>query len=125
MKKRTETVLIALTAIVLVTLLALSGCGGSSGESRTVPLPPPHGDEQEVRRANLNYAWPFRVDHGTIACHSVRGKPLLLFTDPDGRSYALNGVAEEHGYPEVDPVRNGFSLGVIIGDAFKLCVSNQ
>lgn len=75
-------------------------------------MSPQHGNQQPVRRANLANTWPFTVGHGTLTCRSISSGPLLLFTTPAGHTYALNDLAEAHGYPSIQPIRNGFSLGV-------------
>jgi hypothetical protein len=86
-------------------------------------MSPPHGHRQAVRRSNLGREWPFRVDHGTIACHQTATGPLLLYSAPRGRAQALDRLAEKHGFPAVRPLGNGFGLGIIIGDALMLCLS--
>lgn len=51
----------------------------------------------EVSRADMGEDWPLTVDHG----HVVRIGPdnqraALVFIDPDGEVYMLNGIARAH-----------------------------
>lgn len=56
-------------------------------------------NELRVSRDEFGDAWPFKVDEGVIACEGLE----YTFT-ADGRTYALNGIAIQAGYPEIDEI---------------------
>jgi hypothetical protein len=45
------------------------------------------------------FRWPLTVDEGTVRCEAF----AISFVAPNGREYALNGVASSR-YPRIDPI---------------------
>ncbi len=73
-------------------------------EVSTEPAPEPEDDSlaaNEVRISRDDYgdAWPFTVEEGVLACVDLKH----TFT-ADGTTYALNGMAIQAGYPEIDEI---------------------
>ena len=64
-----------------------TGCGGGN-------------DTLDVSRDDYGDAWPLTVDGGTLSCDSSQ----VVFTDPDGNDYGVNGAAVSAGHPEIDPI---------------------
>ncbi|MET3934867.1 hypothetical protein [Arthrobacter sp. OAP107] len=53
--------------------------------------------------------WPLTVSYVVVHCEdiTVAGRPLKVATAdaPDGKTYAANGTAKDHGnYPDIDPI---------------------
>lgn len=74
--------------IVLVALVA--ACSAS-----------PSANEREVKAEDYGDRWPLTVEHGTLRCEPVE---RVVFTDPDGKDWAVNGAASSHGYDEIEPI---------------------
>lgn len=55
--------------------------------------------EGEVSRDELGAEWPLSVERGRLACD----RDAVTFT-ADGETWALNGVAQTRGFPEIDPI---------------------
>jgi hypothetical protein len=105
----------------LALLVQLAGCGeeGATGASG-----------QEVSRAEYGRDWPLTVGRGVLACERPQG---VTFTAPDGTAYAVNGAAQDYGYPEIDPIwRNSpdqydphltlkVNIGPLIDRGLELC----
>lgn len=84
-----------------------------------IPTTPPidASPEQDVERARVApeqrqeaagptlYPWPFDVPSVTLACRNPvgRGTGMVTVTTPEGREYAVNGLAHSR-YPEFDPI---------------------
>jgi hypothetical protein len=64
------------------------GCGGE-----------PSGTPVEA--AGFGARWPLTVARGAVWCD--RG--AAIFTDPEGRPFALNGVALQRGVPDIDTIQ--------------------
>lgn len=61
------------------------------------------GDGVPVSRVSFaagGLSWPLNVESGRLGC---RGK-AVWFKAPDGRSYAVNGMAAGRGYERIDPI---------------------
>jgi hypothetical protein len=57
-----------------------------------------------ISRDDLGEQWPLTVDAGVLSCESHGGGVhSVFFTDPEGKRYALNGIAEGH-HPELPPI---------------------
>jgi hypothetical protein len=74
--------------LLAVAVLALGACGSDSD------------DKYRVSRNLIGEDWPLTVDEGTLHCHSH----AIVFTDPDGNEWAVNGQAISAGYAEIDPI---------------------
>lgn len=101
-----------LGVICAVGLLALLvGCG-ETGEN--------------VSRSDLGNAWPLTVKSGTIRCDGSEGFGAVVFTDPDGNEYGVNGTAKSQGYAPIDPIwRDDHSLDEYLdpGAVYKIDIS--
>ena len=118
-----------LTKLVLLgsAALALTGCGGggqgTAEAGAPVPMPPARNGEQPISGANMGHLWPLTVPGGVLTCV---GDNEAVFTDPGGRSYALNERAERH-HPSIEPLRaqgegsEKISLGALRSKTLKLC----
>lgn len=53
-----------------------------------------------VTSGEFGSEWPLSVDQGTITCETG----AWVFTTPDGRRFAMNGVAIERGLTEIDEI---------------------
>lgn len=84
-----------------------------------------------VFKCQFGKKWPLTVPQGIVACRdkSGTGVQILTFFDPDGKEWALNGIASSSGYPKIDPIwrddGSGLGLKVDIGPlidrASKVC----
>lgn len=72
-----------------------------------------HSGHQIVERAESGPDWPLRLDRGTITCRKRPDGRLLLVSAPTGHTYALNELAEQHGYPAVEALGDGYGLGIL------------
>jgi Protein of unknown function (DUF2511) len=121
--KKRRTGLIALLVILVVMLIGLVSCGaligtagkaiteGTTGASQSqqaeddrnsTPVPSAKRDEDPyvklrgepgfLSRADFGKRWPLTVEAGVVSCeqHSV------IFMDPEGKRYAVNGTAMAH-----------------------------
>ena len=79
-----------LGAFCVAAALALVGCGESAGVS--------------VSRDEVGAGWPLTVESGTLRCEGSERFGAIVFTDPDGNEYAVNGVAKGDGFAPIDPV---------------------
>lgn len=53
-----------------------------------------------VSRSTLGEAWPLTVEAGVVDCRNEFERIITV----DGKTYAVNGIAEGQGYPEIDPI---------------------
>lgn len=55
--------------------------------------------------AQYGEAWPFTVESGEIGCLPIpnTNTEVITFT-VNGVTYALNGIAEGHGFADIDPI---------------------
>jgi hypothetical protein len=132
--KKRRTGLIVLLVILVVMLIGLVSCGaligiagkatteGTTGASQSqqaeddrnsTPVPSAKRDEDPyaklrgepgfLGRADFGKRWPLTVEAGVVSCeqHSV------IFMDPEGKRYAVNGTAMAHypKLPEIDRTR--------------------
>lgn len=61
------------------------------------------GDGVAVSRADFverGLSWPLTVDAGRLGCRAR----AVWFKAPDGREYAVNGMAASKGYDRIDPI---------------------
>jgi hypothetical protein len=84
-----------------------------SGEQRT-PIPSAKRDEDPyaklrgepgfLSRADFGKRWPLTVEAGVVSCepHSG-GLGSVIFMDPEGKRYAVNGTAMAH-YPQLPEI---------------------
>lgn len=102
-------------AAVAVSLLAACGTGGEG-----TPVSREAFEGQGM-------TWPLTLDEGSVSCEPGN---RALFTDPQGATYALNGLSNGDGRwldiepiwapdPEVDGLKVG--IGDLIEEALKLC----
>lgn len=56
--------------------------------------------KKRVERKDYGKEWPLTVSYGEINCLAM----VATFTAPDGKQYALNGVANMRGYPGIEPI---------------------
>lgn len=106
-------------AIGLVVLIGAAGgiWGASQGSSKA------HGGSRLVSPSSLQ-PWPFTVQSGELRCVNN----AVTFTG-DGVRYALNGTAQDQGFPPVDAIwaadPSGVGLSVslqtAITDGLALC----
>jgi hypothetical protein len=88
----------------------------------------------EVARTDLGDEWPLTVDHGTLRCVGTGGLGRITFDAPNGRTYAVNGLARSaRGARDIDPIwapdpdpiltRDGarISIGTLIQLGVALC----
>jgi hypothetical protein len=65
------------------------------------------GEPGFLSRADFGKRWPLTVEAGVVSCerHSG-GLGSVIFTDPEGHRYAVNGTAMAHypGLPEIDEI---------------------
>lgn len=61
-----------------------------------------NASEVKVHRADFGEKWPLVVDEGTVTC---RAPKAAIFRAPDGKEYALNGIAGNLGYASLRPIQ--------------------
>lgn len=71
--------------LMMVCLLAVIGCGGAG---------------VEVTEKEYGDDWPLTVESAELRCE----EPSVVIAEADGTTYALNGAAQQEGYPPVDPI---------------------
>lgn len=80
--------------IILAVGLLVVGCtAGDSGND--------DGESIHISRANFGDEWSLMVDEGNLRCEEPS---RIVFTDPAGTEWGVNGMAVTHGYPEIDPI---------------------
>jgi hypothetical protein len=102
----------SLWLVCLIVVLFLVGCGGGN-----------------VSSEEFGSSWPLNVDSGDLRCEGSKGFGAVVFTDPDGNEYGLNGVALSQGYPPIDPIWKDspelpglkVSLGPLIDRGLAMC----
>lgn len=57
--------------------------------------------ETHVSRTQLGDDWPLTVEEGNLRCEPPS---RVVFTDPSGHEWGVNGMAVTHGYREIDPI---------------------
>lgn len=59
-----------------------------------------------VFKCQYGKRWPLTVPQGIVACRDKPGTSVqnLTFFDPNGKEWALNGIASGSGYPKIDPI---------------------
>lgn len=120
--KKSKLCAVALGGVALL-MSTLSGCGlfhqgdfPTDGPTRKATSNP-----AEVSSSDFGYSWNLKVDHGTVACKkSDNGDPALTFTDPDGKTYALNSVEANSDLPNISEIASG-SVGTLRTFAFTVC----
>lgn len=102
----------AILAACLAVAVSLTGCG-----------------EGNVSSDEFGSDWPLTVDSGDLRCEGSEGFGAVVFTDPGGDEYGLNGVALSQGYPPIDPIWKNdpdlaglkISIGALIDRGLSLC----
>lgn len=102
----------AALVVGLAIALVLFGCG-----------------EGNVSSDEFGSKWPLTVDSGDLRCEGSQGFGSVVFTDPDGNEYGVNGVAVGQGYPPIDPIWKDdpelaglkISIGPLIDRGLSLC----
>ena len=63
-----------------------------------------------LSRADFGKRWPLTVEAGVVSCerHSG-GLGSVIFMDPEGHRYAVNGIAQGH-YPKLPQIDRGLEL---------------
>lgn len=90
-----EKAAVRLMTVLAVALLSLLACTpGDTDRSRGTK-------GEQVSRADFGDGWPLVVDQGQLRCEAPS---RLVFTDPNGSEWGVNGMAITHGYPEIDPI---------------------
>ena len=122
--------------VVGIGMAVLAAVWLSSGEEEQQDEQPRLSPNQRsvMRQSWTDGAWPFTVDLGVIECVPIDAGPVLVFTDPDGNVWPLNGTARAHvprvgGQPSLDPIWSSdpeipgsrISIGPMIGAARALC----
>jgi hypothetical protein len=89
-------------------------CKGYAPVEAMTPVPVEVPDEISndpgfLLSTNFGDEWPLTVPYAVVHCEeiSVAGRTLQVATldDPEGKTYAANGTAKDHGnYPAVDPI---------------------
>ncbi len=77
-----------------------------------------------VTKQELGDKWPLTVDSAKLECRNS-----AAIAHVNGKTYALNGFAEQKGYPDIRPVRRDdpkfkglkVSIGPLIKRALELC----
>lgn len=78
-----------IASFAAIMVLTIGACGGD--------------DEHEVNpriAEAIGWQWPLTVEEGTLRCEN----DAVVFTDPDGNEWAVNGQAVTVGYNEIDPI---------------------
>ena len=79
---------------------------------------------QTISKEDLGHTWPLRVNEGTVSCeHSKQGDPILRFTTPDGKQYALNQVPDNENLKSIETLKSDSSksIGTLMSFAFSIC----
>lgn len=84
---------IVIVSAVIGLLAALGGCSSSDKSSDGFQV------DSSIAEA-IGWEWPLTVDEITVHC--LDGKQLVASVD--GTDYGLNGLAEDGGYPAIDPI---------------------
>ncbi|MEA2255070.1 MAG: hypothetical protein QOG35_1115 [Solirubrobacteraceae bacterium] len=74
-----------------------------------------------ISKRSFHGTWPFTVSKGRLSCKSHgRGIGEVTFR-ARGRTYGLNGLALQAGFPRPNPIwkRAGYGLRVNIGDVLE------
>lgn len=93
-------------AVGLLVVPILSGCEDptveASEEKATEVTEEEMADPEpgEVTREEYGEDWPLTVDEAKVRCEGA----MAVVVEADGETYALNGVARQAGYPNVDPI---------------------
>lgn len=115
-----------------VAMMAVAACStGTSDVDQDAPsasATPTSTPPGAVSRSDFDGTWPLTVDRGRVECEPPS---VLLFIDPDGNAWALNGTALTAGYPKINPIwrrtPNQLTPKVYIGDlmdaARELCAN--
>lgn|GEM_PF-5759057 len=63
-------------------------------------------NKKHVFSCQFGAEWPLKPDNGLVGCRDKPGTnvQVLTFIDPDGKEWALNGIAKSSGYPAIDPI---------------------
>lgn len=85
--------------------------------------------EGNVSSDEFGADWPLTVDSGDLSCEGSNGFGAVVFTDPDGNEYGVNGVAAGQGYSPIDPIWKDdpelaglkISIGPLIDRGLSLC----
>jgi len=80
--------------VILVAGILTVSCAPQDTETQ-VPM------EAQISRADFGDEWPLTVDEGELRCEPPS---RVVFTDPDGKEWGVNGMAVTHGYPEIDSI---------------------
>ena len=107
--KRFILVLLVLTVFfaAAVVLVILAGQGSLSSEP-----------ELDVSSERFGPFWPLTVERGEVDCTVPEGaRDRVIVFIHGGTTYALDELAEEAGYPSIDPIRKdskepGFKMGL-------------
>lgn len=116
-------VVFGLLGLVVLAVIIGSASGGD-GDS------PAGGSPGELTRSEYGKKWPLAVDHGTVRCEGSGGVGEVIFTDPNGIEYGVNGLAS-NDYTPIDSIWRSepglekyglkVSMDPIINAGLKLC----
>lgn len=79
---------------------------------------------QTISKEALGHTWPLKVNEGTVSCeHNRQGDPILRFTAPDGKQYALNQVPDNENLKSIETLKSdrSKSVGTLTSFAFSVC----
>ncbi|MEA2249923.1 MAG: hypothetical protein QOG70_165 [Solirubrobacteraceae bacterium] len=97
-----------IVCVAAVAALAAFPAGSAFAGSHTIT----------ITKRSFHGTWPFTVSKGRMSCKSYgRGIGEVTFR-ARGRTYGLNGLALQAGYPRPDPIwkKASYGLRVTIGD---------
>ena len=88
------------TPQLLVLLAAALACTDVQPEEDTDMEATVSRPARTITRADFGDEWPFTVDSGQLRCAAS----AVTFTTDDGRTYGVNGMALQRGFPEIHPI---------------------
>lgn len=105
---------------IMALVFALVACSEESTEDDS---------RQVISADDYGKRWPLTVPKGSLRCEQPE---LVIFTDPDGNDWAVNGAAATEGYDEIDPIwadnpdikGTKKNIGPLIKDGLTLCKNN-
>jgi hypothetical protein len=103
-----------------------------SAEREPDPYAKLRGEAGFLSRADFGKQWPLTVEAGVVSCERYSdGVGSVIFMDPEGKRYAVNGLATAHYkyLPEIDeiwapdPTNPGAKIDIspVIDRGLELC----
>jgi hypothetical protein len=116
---------------VICGLLLVVGCGSENNQPAPSVAPVAPVKSGQVSEQQLGEQWPLTVPSGRVSCVlNSGGRESVTFISPDGKEYALNGIAKGPGKflpieeiwkpdPTNPPAKK--NIGVLIDAGLELC----